>query len=96
MKVLIGILVFLLFTVNANQACRVRGKIYEDGDTWIERNFEFECIESIDGSWRTKITACLAPGGFRISVGTEFIEAGMKYTCTKEPGGRVKFAYNPV
>ncbi|KAK6104855.1 hypothetical protein QQG55_17905 [Brugia pahangi] len=95
MKVLIGIIVLLIAT-NINQACVINGKIYENGDTWIENNFEMECDAKIDGSWRTRITACLAPGGFRLLVGTEFIEAGRRYTCTRKPDGRVEFAYRPA
>ncbi|VIO94937.1 Uncharacterized protein BM_BM8593 [Brugia malayi] len=55
-----------------------------------------KCDAKIDGSWRTRITACLAPGGFRLLVGTEFTEAGRKYTCTRKPDGRVEFAYRPA
>uniref|UniRef100_A0AAF5PYQ8 Abnormal cell migration protein 18-like fibronectin type I domain-containing protein n=1 Tax=Wuchereria bancrofti TaxID=6293 RepID=A0AAF5PYQ8_WUCBA len=95
MKILIGIIV-LLITININQACVINGKIYENGETWIEKNFELECNTKIDGSWRTRITACLAPGGFRLLVGTEFIEAGMRYSCTRKPDGRVEFAYGPA
>ncbi|VDK73510.1 unnamed protein product [Litomosoides sigmodontis] len=84
MNVLIGLVVFML-TVSSDQACVINGKVYGDGDTWIENNFVLECDERNDGSWRTRITACLAPGGFRLLVGTEFIEAGWRYTFVDMP-----------
>ncbi|KAL3995494.1 hypothetical protein ACH3XW_26020 [Acanthocheilonema viteae] len=95
MKVLIGTFVFLV-AVNSDQACVINGKMYENGDTWIENNFELKCDKRNDGSWHTRITACLAPGGFRLLVGTEFIEAGQKYTCMEKFDGTVEFAYRPV
>ncbi|KAM3718426.1 Uncharacterized protein ACO02O_10385 [Dirofilaria immitis] len=95
MKILVGIVIFLI-AANIDQACVVNDKVYKDGDTWTQKNFELTCEVSPDGSWRTKITACLAPGGFRLHVGSVFIEGGRNYTCMKKPGGRVEFAYRPV
>uniref|UniRef100_A0A8R1XM54 Abnormal cell migration protein 18-like fibronectin type I domain-containing protein n=1 Tax=Onchocerca volvulus TaxID=6282 RepID=A0A8R1XM54_ONCVO len=95
MKILVGIVIFLI-AANINQACKTHGKVYGNGDTWIHKNFVFMCEKYTNGSWRTEITACLAPGGFRLLVGTEFIEAGMNYTCTRKPGGVVEFAYRSI
>ncbi|MFH4974387.1 hypothetical protein AB6A40_001096 [Gnathostoma spinigerum] len=84
----------LLACISAIIACVYDGKTYHDGQIWAIRRFLFQCEEYDDGSWRSKVIACVTPGGTVVSVGTAAVEDESEFECVRGKGMVVSLIQN--
>ncbi|KAE9546965.1 hypothetical protein FO519_009823, partial [Halicephalobus sp. NKZ332] len=89
------IILILLFYFVGIEACEHNDKKYVDGQQWIsEESFVMKCIISEDGSWRTKITACLASTGDKIPIGSSFDNGVDEWKCSADAEGKTSLNRN--
>uniref|UniRef100_A0A7E4W5V5 Ig-like domain-containing protein n=1 Tax=Panagrellus redivivus TaxID=6233 RepID=A0A7E4W5V5_PANRE len=85
------VLVIAALLVGAADAqCRHDGSTYNNGQEWKERNsFVMKCTVNDNGSWKTEVTACVAPNGNKININTTLEDGNTQWRCSINDRGMV-------
>jgi len=91
------ICLLIIITLATSYACLYNGKIYLDGQEWVERNtFLMKCHIKKLFSWYVDIVACLTPSQAKIPVGKWLAEGRYNYSCYTKEKGIVWIKYDPI
>ncbi|KAJ1369680.1 hypothetical protein KIN20_031196 [Parelaphostrongylus tenuis] len=71
-------------------ACQYKGTTYKNGDEWTENeNVTMRCKIDPNGSYRTEVSACVAPGGTVVPVNGERQVGDNVWECRMSGNGQV-------
>uniref|UniRef100_A0A0K0CVZ7 Sushi domain-containing protein n=1 Tax=Angiostrongylus cantonensis TaxID=6313 RepID=A0A0K0CVZ7_ANGCA len=81
---------YIYVFLSSTLACQYKGRTYKNGDEWDENeNFRMRCKIEPNGSWRTEVAACIAPGRTVVPVNQERDLGDYTWECKTSGNGQV-------